>query len=66
MKVPQGVRNRRIGKWAWALSGEEGLTASLMETALREDTPVSPKVKRRYEAMVEKQRKLLARGGTER
>lgn len=56
-----GIRNKRIGKWCWALSGEEGLTAALFESAQRDDTEISPKLRRRYEAMLEKQRKLLAR-----
>jgi hypothetical protein len=61
MILDSGIRNRRIGKWVWALSAEEGLTAVLVERAQREDMPVSAKLKRRYAAMLEKQRKLLAR-----
>jgi hypothetical protein len=64
MILDSGIRNRRIGKWVWALSAEEGLTAVLVERAQREDTPVSTKLKRRYAAMLEKQRKLLARNRT--
>lgn len=61
MNLPQTSRNRRIGKWVWALSGEEGLTATLVERALRGGEPVSDRLMKRYAAMVEKQRKLVAR-----
>lgn len=60
-----GIRNKRIGKWVWALSAEEGLTATLVEAARRDQSPVSALLKRRYAAMIEKQRKLLARGKAE-
>lgn len=54
--------SKRIGHWSWALSGAEGLAAAVAGRAQREHTRISPKLKRRYNAMLEKQRKLSARG----
>lgn len=62
-----GSRNKRIGNWCWALSAEEGLTVVLVQSAQRDRTPLGRNLQRRYEAMLVKQRKLLARaksGGT--
>lgn len=59
-----GIRNKRLGKWVWALSAEEGLTVVLVQSAQRDRTPLGGNLKRRYEAMLVKQRKLLARGKT--
>lgn len=55
-----GTRNKRLGKWCWALSAEEGLTVVLVQSAQRDRTPLGRNLKRRYEAMLVKQRKLLA------
>lgn len=66
MVLHQGIRNRRIGKWCWALSAEEGLTAAVVEASQRDHRPVSAMLKRRYAAMVSKQRKLLARANAAR
>ena len=54
---------KRIGKWSWALSPEERVTAASAERATREGTPAGVRLQRRYELMVEKQRKLTAREG---
>ena len=53
--------SKRIGHWSWALSGAEGLAAAFAGRAQMEKTRISPKLKRRYDAMLEKQRKLSAR-----
>ncbi len=55
------LTNKRIGKWCWALSGEEGLTAAAVGRSEREGSRLSVKVKRRHLAMLEKQKKLSAR-----
>lgn len=56
------LTNKRIGHWRWALSGEEGMTAMVVTRAIRENSPISPQLKRRYASMLEKQRKLMANG----
>lgn len=53
------IISKRIGKWSWALSAEERLTAALVSQA--RGTKLSAKLERRHGAMVEKQRKLDAR-----
>jgi hypothetical protein len=55
------LANKKVGHWCWALSGEEAMTALVVGRALREKTPVDAKLKRRFAAMLEKQKKLLAR-----
>lgn len=55
------LTNKRIGNWAWTLTAEEGMTALVVGRALRENIPVKPSLKRRYAAMIEKQKKLVAR-----
>ena len=55
------LTNKKIGGWCWALSGEEGMTALVVGRALREGADVPPRMRRRYDAMMEKQKKLLAR-----
>lgn len=54
------LANRKVGHWCWALSGEEAVTALVVSRALREKTKVSAAQRSLYEAMQEKQRKLLA------
>jgi len=53
--------SKRVGKWSWALSGPECLAATVGSRTERENTPISPKLKRLYTAMCEKQKKLSAR-----
>lgn len=54
------LTNKRIGHWAWTLTAEEGLTALVVGRALRENAPVTATMKRRYGAMLRKQKKLVA------
>lgn len=53
--------NRRLGRWAWALTGEEGLTALVASQAVLAGTPLDPADARRYERMLSKQKKLELR-----
>ena len=55
--------NKRIGKWCWALSADERVTAAVVGRAQSEKTGISKELKRKYAAMLEKQEKLLARAG---
>lgn len=55
------VMGKRIGKWAWALSAEERLTAALVDQARGGEDALGAKVKRAHGVMLEKQRKLVAR-----
>jgi hypothetical protein len=55
------VFSKKIGVWRWALTGEEAMVALVVTRCLREKTPVDKKMQLRYEEMIEKQRKLLAR-----
>jgi hypothetical protein len=50
------MMGKRIGKWTWTLSAEERLTAAMVGEA--RGGKLSAKLKRRHDAMVEKQRKL--------
>jgi hypothetical protein len=50
---------KRIGKWLWALSSEERMTAALIDQA-RGGPAVSARVKRAHAAMLVKQAKLQA------
>jgi hypothetical protein len=54
------MMSKRVGKWAWALSGEERVAAAIVGVAQSEKSEISAKLKRKYEAMLEKQRKLTA------
>ena len=47
--------SKRIGKWSWTLSGEERLVAAIVSRAQCEKAPISPKLKRKYDAMQAKQ-----------
>ena len=49
---------KRIGKWSWALSAEERLAAAVVERAEREKTRIAMPIRRRYDAMLKKQKKL--------
>jgi len=53
------MTSKRIGKWSWALSAEERLTAALVDQA--RGGKLGARLKRRHDAMVEKQRKLADR-----
>ena len=57
----QDMISNKVGKWSWALSGPECLAAAVGSRAERENAPISPKLRRLYKAMCEKQRKLSAR-----
>ena len=50
------MMGKRTSKWSWALSAEERLTTALVDQA--RGGKLSAKLKRRHDAMVEKQRKL--------
>ncbi len=54
------MMSKRVGNWAWALTGEERIAAALVGRSLSEKAPISAKLKRKYDAMLEKQRKLTA------
>jgi hypothetical protein len=54
------MMSKRVGKWAWALSNEERVAAAVVGVAQSEKTEISGKLKRKYDAMLEKQRKLTA------
>jgi hypothetical protein len=54
------MMSKRVGNWAWALSGEERIAAAIVGRSQSEKSPVSAKLKRKYDAMLEKQRKLTA------
>jgi hypothetical protein len=48
----------RIGHWSWALSADERKTAALVAIRWGQQAPLSVKLRRKHEAMFEKQRKL--------
>lgn len=54
--------SKRVGKWSWSLTGKERLAAAAVTRARSEGARLSAKLKLAYAAMIEKQRKLLARG----
>jgi hypothetical protein len=54
------MMSKRVGKWAWTLSGEERLAAAIVGVAQSEKSEISAKLKKKYDAMLEKQRKLTA------
>jgi hypothetical protein len=54
------MMSKRVGNWAWALTGEERIAAAIVGRSMSEKTPISAKLKRKYDAMLEKQRKLTA------
>jgi hypothetical protein len=54
------MMSKRVGNWAWALSGEERIAAAIIGRSQSEKSPISAKLKRKYDAMLEKQRKLTA------
>jgi hypothetical protein len=53
--------SKRMGNWSWALTGAEYLAAAMVGAAQREGTSVSPELKRTYDAMLKKQKKLSAK-----
>jgi len=56
--------NKRIGKWSWALSADERLTAAAVGRSQSEQTGIKRELKRKYDAMLAKQEKLLARAAS--
>lgn len=56
--------NKRLGNWCWTLSADERMTAALSGSAQSEKTELSKERKRKYAAMLAKQKKLLARGAS--
>jgi hypothetical protein len=56
------MMGKRLGKWAWALSADERLAAAGVDQARGGEIVLSAKLKRVHSAMLEKQKKLLARG----
>lgn len=52
---------KRIGKWAWALSAQERVTAAVVDAARGDVEGTSARTRRAYDAMMVKQKKLLAR-----
>lgn len=56
------MMSKRVGKWSWSLTGRERMAAAAVTRAQSEGARVSAKLKLTYAAMIEKQRKLLARG----
>jgi hypothetical protein len=54
----KAMMSKRVGNWAWALSGEERIAAAIVGRSQSEKSPISAKLKRKYDAMLEKQRKL--------
>lgn len=55
------MTNKRVGMWAWALTGEEAVTALVVGRARNAGLPVTPELARRHAAMLAKQKKLAAR-----
>jgi len=53
---------KRIGKWSWALSPDERMTAARVDQAHAGRAPIGVKLQRAHDAMIEKQRKLTALG----
>jgi hypothetical protein len=56
----EAMMSKRVGNWAWALTGDERIAAAVVGRSQSEKTPISAKLKRKYDAMLEKQRKLTA------
>lgn len=55
------MMSKQTRGWVWTLSAEERLAAAVVTLARSDSDPVSPRLKRTYKAMLEKQRKLLLR-----
>ncbi len=60
------MTNKRVGMWAWALTGEEAVTALVVGRARNAGLPVKPELARRHAAMLAKQKKLSARTSNEK
>jgi hypothetical protein len=66
MSAPAGSRferrslmiSKRIGHWSWSLSADERKTAAVVACRLREQTSLATRLRRKHDAMLEKQRKL--------
>jgi hypothetical protein len=52
---------KRTGHWSWALSADERKTAALVERRQREQSRIMTSLRRKHEAILEKERKLNAR-----
>jgi hypothetical protein len=52
---------KRIGKWAWALSADERVTAAIIDAARGDPEGISVRVRRAHDVMLVKQKKVLAR-----
>lgn len=55
------MMTKRIGKWAWALSAQERVTAAIVDSARGDTDAIGVRVRRAHDAMLAKQKKLLAR-----
>jgi hypothetical protein len=55
------MMTKRIGNWAWTLSPQERVTAAIVDAARGDTGAFSTRVRRAHDAMVTKQKKLLAR-----
>jgi hypothetical protein len=49
---------KRIGRWCWTLSADERRTAVVVALRQGEQVPLSIKLRRKHDAMLQKQRKL--------
>lgn len=52
---------KRIGHWSWALSAEERRTAALVERRQRDQSRITTSLRRKHDAMLDRERKLNAR-----
>lgn len=53
--------SKRIGHWSWSLSPDERKTAAAVVRRQREQTAMAATLKRKHDAMLDKQRKLDGR-----
>ena len=53
--------SKRIGHWSWSLSPDERKTAAAVIRRQREQTSIATRLKRKHDAMLEKQRKIEGR-----
>jgi hypothetical protein len=52
--------SKRISHWSWALSADERKTAAAVVRRQREQRQLTTRLRRKHDAMLEKQRKLAA------
>jgi hypothetical protein len=55
------MMTKRIGKWAWALSAQERVVAAVVDAARGDTEGIGARIRRAHDAMLVKQKKLLAR-----